>query len=316
MRILQGHTGPVRCLAYAPDGLILASGSDDGTVRLWDLATGHLYHTLAGPQDWVRSVAFAPDGRRLAAGCWDDQLYLRHLPSRNGFSKQPRLVNGVAGASGGFWAVAFSPDGWSLAGGGGDGSVVVLRRRESKEIRHTLSGHRGPVTTVAYSPDGQWLATGSHDRTIKLRDGNWLRERASLVGHEDWVRIAAFAPDGQTLASGDYEGTILLWDVPRTKDIVGPAPHSPLEIHPRSVLRGHQGPVCQVAFTAGGRTLASASWDGTVRFRDVAGGRERRAFDWQIGKVHCLAFSPDGLTAAAGGQDHSILVWDLDDAGG
>ena len=77
-------------------------------------------------------------------------------------------------------------------------------------------------------------------------------------------------------------------------------------------MAGHPGRICQVAFTPEGQTLASVSWDETVRLWDVDTGHERAAFDWHIGAVHCLAFAPDGMTAAAGGSDHSILVWDQD----
>jgi WD40 repeat protein len=67
-----------------------------------------------------------------------------------------------------------------------------------------------------------------------------------------------------------------------------------------------------VAFTADGSALLSGSWDGTVRLWDARSAAQRAAFDWGIGRVHCLAVSPDGMTAAAGGADHSVVVWDLE----
>jgi WD40 repeat protein len=100
------------------------------------------------------------------------------------------------------------------------------------------------------------------------------------------------------LASGGDDGTVRLWSVAGE------------EI---AVLCGHESHVWSVSFLPYGHTLASASWDGTVLFWDIATTTRRAQFDWRMGQVHAVAFSPDGMTAAAGGENGDIVVWDVDD---
>jgi WD40 repeat protein len=320
MRILKGHRGPIRCLAYSPDGRTLASGGDDQAVRLWDLAGGE-DRVLEGHTDSVRAVVWAPDGKRVVSGGWDNRVHLwEYAPPPSPMMRpwwwigtpdgndhdhlwqhshnQSRVLAGKAW-SGGVWSLAFAPDGWSLVVGlgNGDGVLLWLSQRDQGTAPTPLTGHTWPINAVAFAPDGLHLATGSHDRTIRIWDSHWGRQQATLAGQQDWVRALAYAADGRTLASGGDDGIIKLWDV-----AAGRA---------RASLGGHEGPIRHLAFTPDGRTLMSGSWDATVRLWDPVTGRPRAALDWKIGRVHCLAIAPDGMTAAAG-ADGSILVWDLD----
>jgi WD40 repeat protein len=289
MRVLEGHTGPVRCLAYAPDGQVLASGGDDHAVRLWELSSGRLMASLKGHTDWVRAVAFSRDGKRLASGGWDESVRVWVLAPRR------RLHHTQGGYTGGVWSLAFAPGGYSLAFGTGGGEIR-LERTGPRERGILITGQGRPVSTVKFSPNGRILATGGHDRTVRLLNGHWGKEQAVLE-QPDWVRCLAFSPDGGLLAAGCDNGAIALVDVTR-KDV-------------KATLPGHKARVGHVAFAPDGRTLTSAGWDGMVRVWDVASGCERATYDWQIGRVHCLALAPDGMTAAAGG-DGTILIWDVE----
>jgi COMPASS component SWD3 len=302
MLILRGHQGPVRCLAYSPDGGILASGSDDKTVKLWRLDSGCEYRTLTGHEDWVRAVAFSADGRTLASGSWDDTVRLWGLrresqllrDARCKRIKRPHRLQD----HGGIWALAFSPDKTSLVVGHSDGQVLLYWTRELDRPRVMEMVHTGPVNAAAFSPNGIFLATGSHDLTVRLWSGDWGKGFGRLTTHKDWVRCLAFSPNNELAASAGDDMIIRINEVCSRKE--------------RIRMEGHAASVRQIVFSSDGRTLFSASWDETVRVWDVTTGCQRSAFNWQIGRVHCLALAPDGMTAAAGGHDGSIVIWDVE----
>jgi len=307
MLTLREHRGPVRALAYSPDGRVLASGSEDRTVKLWNLATGQVRHGLAGHEAEVRALAFSPDARRLASGSWDGTLRLwkvRKLINNIGdrslrdWLVEPRGRPLGENLGGGIWCVAFAPDGWALVTGCTDGTVLLWHLMGDEPRRFPLSGHKWPVSAACFSTNGKWLASAGHDRTVRLWDPHFGREQAVLTGHTDWVRTVAFSPDSRTLASAGDDCVVRLWDVAGRTE--------------RAVLAGHTKAVCHLVFSAEGHSLTTAGADETVRVWDVVTGRQRSVFDWGVGRVQCLALAPDGMTAAAGGSNNEIVVWDLD----
>ena len=301
MLVLRGHDGPVHALAYAPgDVATLASGSADGTVRMWNPATGAAWATFRTGRS-PQALAFSPDGNRLAAGhpdvggisVWDLAME-RHEVSL-WLSRPSELT-----------AVAFLPDGTGLVAGsrnqelGGSGLLQLfsLARREVVAYRPWWGG----VECLAFSPDGRALAVAGHKHwTVEvLNPDEDLERRQAPWKFQAAVRGLAFAPDGGTLAVAAGRA-VELWDV-----VAGTR---------RAVLKGHRSEVRGVAFAPDGRLLLSGSRDRTVRLWDVAAGRERACFDWHIGRVYAVAFAPDGMTAAAAGEGQDIVVWDVDGAG-
>ncbi|MBI3248818.1 MAG: WD40 repeat domain-containing protein [Deltaproteobacteria bacterium] len=237
-----GHTNTVTSVAFSPDGTTLASGSDDHSIRLWDVARGQPRAVLQGHIGRVMSVAFSPDGTTLASGSDDHSIRLWDVARG-----QPRAV--LQGHTDWVQSVAFSPDGTTLASGSDDHTVWLWDVARGQP-RAVLQGHIGRVTSVAFSPDGTTLASGSWDHTILLWGVARGQERAVLQGHTNTVTSVAFSPDGTTLASGSGS-TIRLWDVAWGQE--------------RAVLQGHTGTVWSVAFSPDGTTLASGSTDHTVR---------------------------------------------------
>ncbi|KAL2835372.1 putative wd40 protein [Aspergillus pseudoustus] len=204
LQTLEGHSNSVQSVAFSRDGQLLASGSDDETIKLWDSATGTLKHTLEGHSNLVRSVAFSRDGQLLASGSDDETIKLWDPATGT-------LKHTLEGHSNSVWSVAFSRDGQLLASGSTD-TTIKLWDPATSTLKHTLEGHSNLVRSVAFSRDGQLLASGSNDTTIKLWDPATGTLKHTLEGHSDLVRSVAFSRDGQLLASGSNDTTIKLWD--------------------------------------------------------------------------------------------------------
>jgi WD40 repeat protein len=288
MRILRGHRGPVRAVAFSPRGVLLASGGDDRAVLLWGPDGAGWRWPVASHGDCVRAVAFSPDGTRLASASWDNTTALG--PVRGQAGEQV-----FAGQPGGAWSVAFSPAGFLLASGAGDGTVFTQITRKKSAI--TRRAHNMPVGAIVFTPDGRRMITGSQDRKIIVWDGAWTKPGRTLSLHDDWVRSLAVSPDGRLLASASDDGVIVLTAM---------AGYEPV-----ASWRGHAGPVGQVAFPPDGGSLLSVGWDGVARQWDL-GSRERAAYAWEAQRLLCLAVAPDGMTAAAGAESGDVVVWDLE----
>ena len=206
----------------------------------------------------------------------------------------------LRGDRNGVRAIAFSPDGHTLASAYFDGAIQLWDTRARLRLGTPLLGHTGEVWSVAFSPDGSTLASASHDGTVRLWD---VQSRASLgrlpVAHTGVVTAVAFGPDGRTLAVGGQGGRLQLWDARARRPLGRP-------------LRGHTDRVVGVAFSPDGKTLASASFDHTVRLWNVATRTPLGPpLVGHTSGVASVAFSPDGTTLASSSLDGTVRLWDV-----
>lgn len=288
--VLGGHLDLVSSVALSPDGALLASGSYDGTIKLWRVADGSEVRTLKGHTNRVLSVVFSPDGQLLASASEDCTIKLWRVADGS-------EVYTLSGHASWVRSVTFSPDGGLLASGSGDWTIKLWRVADGSLVR-TLEGHTAAVESIAFSPDGQLLASGSgyYDRTIRLwrvSDGIPL---GTLTGHTDVVFSVAFSPDGSLLASGSWDRTIKLWRVSDSLEVC--------------TLGGHADRVLSVAFLPNGRLLASGSWDRTVKLWHTPDGVLAATLH-HTDRVLSVAFSPNGQLLAAGGWDGVVKLWSL-----
>ena len=223
----RARLGEVWGLAYAPDGLTLASGSggpaEPGALVLWDLAAGRPRLWLEQPLG-VRAVAFSSDGKKVATGGWDQvvRLYDAHTG---------KLDAALTGHSNLINTLTFSPDGTVLASGSLDKTIILWDVAKGTELRR-LTGHTDWVLGVAFFPDGLSLASGGKDGTLRVWDVPTGKERRAPSQLDNAVETVAVSPDGHTIASGGWDRTVRLWDAE-----TGAAREVPQPAHGREVGR-------------------------------------------------------------------------------
>jgi WD40 repeat protein/tRNA A-37 threonylcarbamoyl transferase component Bud32 len=207
--ILEGHTGPVRSLAFSPSGQRIATASADETIRIWDPETGRETLTLRGHAAEVFGVTYDPGGSRLASISRDGIVKVweaetgRELRSLAGVVPHKSPNNGNA--------IAFDRLGRWVAAASDDGTVWIWDVTTGRKVS-LLQGHAKEVHSVAFSPGGRRIASASEDGTIKLWDTATGEEVFTLRGHGGAVLDIAYSPDGQQIASAGTDGTVRVWD--------------------------------------------------------------------------------------------------------
>ncbi len=335
------HTGPVRCLAFAPDGGMLASGGQDNVIRMWDLTTHKPAAELRGHASHVRDCAYSRDGQWLLSAGRDQQIKLwrpDHSAEMIVFSDAAnpdavlaahfshdgkQIVTASRARTASLWDVAkhdlvrqfsegheflasnaiFFDDGSRLATGAGDGTVRIWDVATGTQL-FDITG-TGYTAALAISPEGQLLASGSTGNDVQLWNASNGKRLAVLSGHESPISAARFSGDGLWLATGDDQGRIGLWQ----RD-----PQSG-EWMVQHWLEGHSRTITSLAFADDNQVLVSSSGDNTCGQWEVATGRELRDRilkhpDW----VAEMDVSDDGTQAMTSCDDGKIRLWSLADA--
>ncbi|WP_073630478.1 NB-ARC domain-containing protein [Scytonema sp. HK-05] len=334
LRTLQGYTNPVSSVCFCIPPLppvvnsgqeegVLASGSHDHLVRLWDIATGRCVKTLSGHTNQVSAVAFGlvskvrEVGGILASGSADQSINLWDVETGQHLRTLQEHTAKVS-------SVAFSPNGRFLASGSIDctvrlwdvqtGQCLRILQEHGDSLPDSYASLRSPcfanasrVFSVCFSPDSQFFASGSADQTIKLCSVNTGECFQTLQGHTYWVMSVAFSPlppepplvrgVGGIFASGSADQTVRLWDVETGQCL--------------KVLQGHTNHVLSVNFSPDGQTLASGSADETIKLWAVGTGQCLKTLHGHTSQVLSVSFSPQGHLLASSSADETIKLWDI-----
>ncbi|MFD8496560.1 helix-turn-helix domain-containing protein [Amycolatopsis sp. NPDC059657] len=302
------HPSEVLTVAFSPDRRTLATGDDDHTVRLWNVADPRHpapITTMAGHAAEIYSVVFSPDGRTLASAGFDRTVRLWDVTD----TAHPALVATLTGHTEGIQSVSFSPDGRTLASASIDHTV---RLWDVADPRHpsglaTLTGSHDSLAKAVFSADGTILAAGGKDRAVWLWDVSDLRnpvQLATITGHTQVIAAVSFSPAGRVLATAGDDQTVRLWDVSDPR-------------HPAALatLTGHADGIYAVAFSPDGHTLVSAGDDRAVKLWDVSDPRHPVGLvtlSSHTDAVSTAVFSPDGRTLATGSWDNTTRLLDTD----
>ena len=337
LRRFDGHGGSVTCVAVLADGRQALSGSEDGTLRLWDIDSGATLRRLEGHGGAVTCVALLADGRHALAGCEDRSLRLWDIQS----GAQVRRFDGHEEP---VTSVAILPDGKRALSGSRDNTVrlwdiesgVVLRRFEGHDDwvncvaalpdeRRVLSGsddntlrlwdiesgaelrrfgdHGGSFTCLAVLPDGRRVLSGSDDHTLRLWDMESAAELRCYEGHEHWITSVAALPDGQRALSASSDNSLRLWDIESGVELRRFDGHESDE--------GYEGDIASVAILPDGQGALSGSNDNTLRLWNIGSSLAQREFERHQGPVTNLSTMADGRRVLSGAQDDTFRLWDI-----
>jgi WD40 repeat protein len=291
-RTLKQHQGGVMALALSPEGKVLASGSQDRAILLWDTDTWIATSPLTGHSGDVIGLAFSPDGSLLASVTSSpDRCAIRLWEVATG-----RAVGTLGEPTRGLFAVAYSPDGRTLACGGWDGGLHlwdVATGREQLTIPNVVSRY---VRALAFSPDGQQVATGGSGPT-RLWNPATGKEVPTQRGLPEGI-CPSFLPGGTMLVGWDYDqGLVTLCEMPSGRV--------------RATWRAHPELIEGLAVSPDGRFLASLGVEGIARLWTV-NKQEVATLVGHSGPVYAAAFTPDGSRLiTAGSDDNTIRLWDL-----
>lgn len=283
--VQTGHSGWVNSVAFSPDGKLLASGSSDQTIKLWDVATGTELRALRGHTYNVEAVVFSLDGKLLVSLAGGNEIRIWNLPH----GSLARTINPTDYAN----TIAISPSGGIIASGDNRGRIRLWTTHDARESS-ILQSTASRIHSVAFSPDGRFMVSGGDESVINIWD---VKSGSALHTIKDpayGVTGVAFNPDGLTVATG-AGNALRLWDVASGREI-------------RSF--NNLAAVTSVRFSPDGQTLASGSYSGVLKLWNVATGAELRTLTGHASEVRSLAFSPDGTLIASGSTDRTIRLWD------
>jgi eukaryotic-like serine/threonine-protein kinase len=339
LHVLKGHAGPILAVAFSRDGKQLASGGFDGTVKVWDPEAGRHVRTIRDGDMPVMGVAFSRNGHRVATASLEKTVRLWAVAAEH----DPHEAITLRGHAEGVMRVDISPDGLQIASASLDGTVKVW---DSTPVTGgpellTLRGHSGPVFGVAFRPSttgpptSVGLGSVSQDSLVKLWDTTTGETTRTLRGHTGTVARLVFSADGRRLVTADYAGKAIVWEADTGKELRTLRANGDVALDPEGKrlafaseggqvrvididtgkelippFLAHLGPMTFVTFAPDGKTLATGSWDQTVKLWDAATGAPLHTLGGHTHLIQFAAFRGDGRQIATASWDHTAKVWD------
>ncbi len=303
LQIYRGHSREVYAVSWSPDGKLIASGSGDESIQVWEASSGKKVLDYHGHSHWVgkglvKTLMWSPDGRYIASGSWDKSVRVWDAYSGSTISTYRSYYEVVE-------SVAWSPDGKYIVSGNRNGTVHVWDVSNGKNIR-TFLGHysnnpNADVVAIAWSPDGKRIASGSWDRTVKvwnaIKNSGKKNDYLIFRGHLAEVNALAWSPDGTRIASGGRDDLVRVWI----------SSNGALSF----TYRAHTGYVVGIAWSPDGTRIASAGADKTVHVWDAATGRHICTYKGHTARVNAVAWSSDSKRIVSASNDKTVQVWQV-----
>lgn len=303
---LLGHNAPVNCVAFSPDGAILASGGghwrnlDDDRVILWNTMDHMVRREIRTGHGPVLGVAFFPDGMRIATGNEDGTASIYDVTS----GQCLRTMAGHPKPCGG---VAVSPDGAILATVGWDKTAFLWDVASGERRELVLGSAPDRLDTVAFDPAGLLVATGGMDGYVRLHrvadgqpEAELLPAEVRLEDGLEWNRrvcALAFSPDGTKLVAAGDTGRVTMWDMTQRRQT--------------RTFKGHKSIVRAAVFSHDGRRLVTAGKDGAIWFWNAETGQPITFLERHKHEVTALALRGDDGQMASASGDNTVVLWSI-----
>ncbi len=290
-RFLSGHTDTIQSVALSPDGKTIASASDDGTVKLWELA-GDNPNPIKEIKDlggWVRSVVFVSD-RQIATAGQDKNIKIIDIASG-------KILKTLTGHTNLVNNLAIAPEHDLLVSGSYDNTVNIWRISTGK-LERSLKGHKDKVWGVAISPDGKQVISASRDKTVQIWDVK-TGESVKTLQHPSGVTCVLVTPDGKRVISGSSDKAIRVWGLESGKQLFE--------------LGEYHDAISAIAITSDGKYLFSGGKDNSNSIR--LWNLQTKSSIWTLightDLVTSLIITPDNLKLISSSQDKSIDIWEI-----
>jgi len=290
VKTLNSHSRDVNGIAFSRDDCMLASGGGDRTVRLWEVATQQLLHTL-DHGEWVNDVAFDPSGQAVASVARDGSIKLWSV-------KSGQLLGAIQAHPRNATSLAFSPDGARVVSGGDEGAIRVFNLRE-KKMQGGVNAHTGWVWRLAFTSLGDRLLSAGGDCLARVWRLGGKDKPIVLEGHKDEVLYASFSPDDQFVATAAKDGAVSFWESGSGRRLY--------------CFQAHEGAANAVNFSPDGIHILTAGADKTLRIWRADTGQLVREITGGYDYIAESVFSHDGKRMASCGGDGAVKIWEVKD---